>query len=98
MIPGKADREAQERFLEAYDEIEKNDGKDDPIYLTHPQHNPVLAGGWIKRGEEQEIPTNTGRRRVNIKRKSSITDIMKRSMNSEKRVRHSSRIRTKKQS
>ena len=33
---------------------------------THPQHNPVLAGGWIKRGEEQEIPTNTGRRRVNI--------------------------------
>jgi len=19
---------------------------------THPQHNPVLAGGWIKRGEE----------------------------------------------
>jgi len=32
---------------------------------THPQHNPVLAGGWIKRGEEQEIPTNTGRR-VNI--------------------------------
>ena len=69
LIPGKADREAQERFLEAYDEIEKNTGKDDPIYFmdaTHPQHNPVLAGGWIKRGEEQEIPTNTGRRRVNI--------------------------------
>uniref|UniRef100_UPI001FB6CEFA transposase n=1 Tax=Candidatus Thiosymbion oneisti TaxID=589554 RepID=UPI001FB6CEFA len=33
---------------------------------THPQHNPVLAGGWIKRGEEWEVPTNTGRRRVNI--------------------------------
>ena len=69
LIPGKADREAQERLLEAYDEIEKNKGKDDPIYFmdaTHPQHNPVLAGGWIKRGEEQEIPTNTGRRRVNI--------------------------------
>jgi len=32
---------------------------------THPQHHPVLAGGWIKRGEEQVIPTNTGRRRVN---------------------------------
>ena len=33
LISGKADREAQERFLEAYDEIEKNKGKDDPIYL-----------------------------------------------------------------
>ena len=33
---------------------------------THPQHNSVLAGGWIKRGEEQGIPTNTGRRRLNI--------------------------------
>jgi len=34
--------------------------------VTHPQHNPVLAGGWIKRGEEQVIPTSTGRRRLNI--------------------------------
>jgi len=33
---------------------------------THPQHHPVLAGGWIKRGEKQVIPTNTGRRRLNI--------------------------------
>ncbi len=33
---------------------------------THPQHNPVLAGGRIKRGEEPAIPTNNGRRRINI--------------------------------
>ena len=36
------------------------------IDATHPQHHPVLAGGWIKRGEKQGIPTNTGRRRLNI--------------------------------
>src|SRR5499425_3422014 len=69
LVPGKADREAQEQFLETYDNIRNTKGQDDPIIFmdaTHPQHNPVLAGGWIKRGEEQEIPTNTGRRRVNI--------------------------------
>jgi len=69
LVPGKADREAQTQFLETYDHIRNLQGQDDPIYFmdaTHPQHHPVFAGGWIKRGEEQVIPTNTGRRRVNI--------------------------------
>jgi len=33
---------------------------------THPQHNPVIACGWIKRGKEHPIKSNTGRRRLNI--------------------------------
>jgi len=69
LVPGKANREAQEHFLEELKKIQENKGKDDPIYFmdaTHPQHNPVLACGWIKRGKEQEVPTNTGRKRVNI--------------------------------
>lgn len=33
---------------------------------THPHHNPVLGCGWIKRGQEHAIPSNTGRRRLNI--------------------------------
>ena len=33
---------------------------------SHPQHNPVVASGWIKRGEEHAVRTNTGRQRVNI--------------------------------
>jgi len=33
---------------------------------VHPQHNPVLGYGWIKRGEDREVPSNTGRRRLNI--------------------------------
>lgn len=32
----------------------------------HPQHNPVMACGWIKRGEEHKIPSHTGRKRLNI--------------------------------
>ena len=69
LVPGKADRQAQEQFLVDYDNIMQNKGKDDPVYFmdaVHPQHNPVLACGWIKRGEDQEVKSNTGRRRVNI--------------------------------
>jgi len=68
-VPGKANREAQEKFLEEYNNLKENKNKDDPIYFmdaTHPQHNPVVVNGWIKCGKEQEIPTNTGRKRVNI--------------------------------
>ncbi|WP_363320027.1 transposase [Nitrosomonas sp.] len=35
---------------------------------THPQHNPVAGYGWIKRGQDHEIPSNTGRQRININR------------------------------
>ncbi|MFO0415873.1 MAG: IS630 family transposase [Pseudomonadota bacterium] len=33
---------------------------------THPQHNTDCAHGWIKRGQNKEIKTNSGRQRVNI--------------------------------
>ena len=33
---------------------------------AHPQHNPVLGCGWIKRGKSLTIPSNTGRARLNI--------------------------------
>jgi len=69
LVPGKADREAQEAFLSRYQELKKNKGEDDVILFmdaVHPQHNPVLGYGWIKRGEDREVPSNTGRRRLNI--------------------------------
>ena len=33
---------------------------------THPHHNPVAGYGWIKRGQDHEIRSNTGRQRINI--------------------------------
>ncbi|MCF7853064.1 MAG: transposase, partial [Simkaniaceae bacterium] len=33
---------------------------------VHPTHNTVAAYGWIKVGERKEIPSNTGRSRLNI--------------------------------
>jgi len=69
LVPGKADRAAQEAFLAQYEELKKNKGENDVILFmdaVHPQHNPVLGYGWIKRGEDREVPSNTGRRRLNI--------------------------------
>jgi transposase len=69
VVPGKADAEAQQAFVEQYEKLKEEKGKDDPIYFmdgTHPHHNPMPAYGWIKKGEDQEVPSNTGRRRVNI--------------------------------
>lgn len=67
-VPGKADPEAQKKFLADYEKLKENN-QDAPIYFmdaVHPQHNPPLGCGWIKRGEAQSIPTNSGRRRLNI--------------------------------
>ena len=33
---------------------------------THPMLNPILSSGWIRKGKEFEIKTNSGRQRVNI--------------------------------
>ena len=64
-LPGKAKLEVQKAFIAEYRAL-KSEGK---IYFgdaVHPQHNPVLGYGWIKRGVEMEIPTNAGRLHLNI--------------------------------
>lgn len=65
-IPGKAKREEQELFILEYYRL-KQEGK---IYFadsTHPQHNPVISYGWIKKGEEFEVLThNNSRYHLNI--------------------------------
>ena len=33
---------------------------------VHPQHNTIAAYGWIKRGQERELKTNSGRERLNL--------------------------------
>jgi transposase len=69
LVPGKADPQAQEAFLVKYEELKQNKGEDDVICFmdaVHPQHNPVLGYGWIKRGEDRDVRSNTGRQRLNI--------------------------------
>lgn len=69
VVPGKADAVAQEAWVRAYEELKRNKAENDPIYFmdaAHPQHNAAAACGWIKRGVEKAIKTNTGRKRINI--------------------------------
>lgn len=69
LVPAKADKEKQEQFLKQLEELRANKCKDDPIlYMdgVHPQHNTMLAYGWIKKGQDNIIKSNTGRQRINI--------------------------------
>lgn len=65
-VPGKAKKEDQELFILEYYRL-KQEGK---IYFadsTHPEHNPVISYGWIKKGEDFDVLThNSFRYRLNI--------------------------------
>ena len=68
-VPGKANAKAQKEFVKEYERILENKGEKDTLYFmdaTHPQHNPIPTYGWILKGQEKTIPTNTGRKRINI--------------------------------
>jgi len=69
IIPGKASPKAQKKFLEYYETLKNKLDTDDEILFmdgVHPQHNTIAAYGWVKKGQEKEIKSNTGRRRLNI--------------------------------
>jgi transposase len=61
--------ETQEAFIAKYNDLKANKAEADVIVFMdamHPQHNPVLGCGWIRRGKTQPIQSNTGRQRLNI--------------------------------
>jgi transposase len=68
-VPGKADAGAQEAFLEKYQEIKENKAPEDRIWFVdgvHPLHNSQPAYGWLKKGFDYTLASNTGRQRINI--------------------------------
>jgi transposase len=68
-IPGKADVEEQERFLAELEPFLAETGPNEVVFFmdaVHPQHNTRSDYVWIKQGQNKEIPTNSGRRHVNI--------------------------------
>ena len=67
--PGKADLWKQKVFLKEYFELRKQMGEQDKLYFTdasHPQHNTLLSYGWILKGTDKIIKSNTGRERLNL--------------------------------
>jgi len=69
LVPGKADSEKQEKWIEEYQKLKTSLPKDEAICFTdgvHPTHNVQLAYGWIRKGVSKEVPSNTGRSRINL--------------------------------
>ena len=68
-VPGKSNKEAQQKFIKEYRSIRENMGDDDSLFFmdgVHPQHNPIVQYGWFKKGEKQPLKTNTRYHRLNI--------------------------------
>lgn len=69
VVPGKANKETQQRWIDAYQNMKENLSEDETICFmdgVHPTHNAKPTFGWIQKGERKEIPTNTGRQRINL--------------------------------
>ncbi len=65
----KANPEKQKEFIRDYEGLKDFLGLKDRIYFgdgMHPHHNAMSARGWIEKGRNKEIPTNTGRERMNL--------------------------------
>jgi transposase len=68
-LPSKGDIEKQKEFERQYRALKSNKAPDDEIYFmdgVHPMHNSITGSGWIKKGTEKLVKSNTGRARLNI--------------------------------
>lgn len=69
LIPGNPDQQLQDEFLQQYLDFMKNKGKNDAVFFVdavHPTHNTMPAYGWMRKGRETEIQSNSARSRLNI--------------------------------
>lgn len=70
LAPMNADPEAQEAFVQHYNKVMLEASLEgDPVLFgdsVHPTQQTRLAYGWVKRGHEQLIEVNSGRKRINI--------------------------------
>jgi transposase len=99
LVPGKANAQAQKDFLGTYQRTRDNQGENDVILFmdaVHPQHNPVMAAGWIKQGKDYQVCSNTGRQRLNINGAVSI-DTLKMVMRFDQSINAESTIELLKQ-
>jgi transposase len=78
VIPGKVNLEKQEQFKKEYQTLKETKQPEDKIYFldaAHPHHNNEPFYGWIYKGEEKAIKTNTGRKRVNLNGALNLEDM-----------------------
>jgi transposase len=69
LIPGKLDEQAQAAFKKQYEKLRDKLPKNEVILFgdgVHPSHNVHATKAWVKKGQDKQVPTNTGRKRLNI--------------------------------
>jgi len=69
LVPGKPDIDAQEEFVAYYEDFMMNKRSNEEVLFVdavHPEHNAMAAYGWIKKGQERPLKTNSGRQRLNL--------------------------------
>ena len=69
LVPGKPDIDAQEEFVAYYEDFIMNKRSNEEVLFVdavHPEHNAMAAYGWIKKGQERPLKTNSGRQRLNL--------------------------------
>lgn len=69
VVPGKADAAAQTEFITDWQTLKDSLGEQDDVYFMdamHPQHNTQAGYGWILKGKDYNLRSNTGRQRLNI--------------------------------
>lgn len=69
LIPGNPNREEQEQFVEYFEQfMEEKPINEEVLFVdaVHPEHNTMAAYGWIKKGQQRNLQTNSGRQRLNL--------------------------------
>jgi transposase len=70
VVPGGLNVAEQDVFLEVLEPfLEETDTQSEVVYFmdaVHPQHNTRADYVWARKGEQKEVPSNTGRQRLNI--------------------------------
>jgi transposase len=68
-VPAKANREAQEAWVQQYEKLKEQVAPDEPILFgdsVHPSQATQLARGWIHKTSNVIVPTTGSRTRLNI--------------------------------
>jgi transposase len=68
-VPGKANPEAQKRFVEEYENLKSTLPSDAEIYFmdaAHPEYQSQAVCGWIKKGECKTLQTSAKQQRLHF--------------------------------
>jgi transposase len=69
IVPGKIVVEAQQKFIEAHEDLRNSLDPDEAVVYVdavHPTHQSKPAGRWLPRGQRCALPSASGRDRLNL--------------------------------